>query len=486
MKRFSVQLAVDRAPEHVARLGVNVVAQQQPRAVADVLNRVREVVHETRRHAPEHRLPLLPLQVFLQLDEAICHDVERLTQIRELVAGRDVDARVQMASRGDVVRGALELEDRIDERAAERVADGNHREQRQRDRDDELLLQLLGAGECFVGRLLDHDGPAERRNLRRHSEVAAAVLVHVLARHRRVLSLLSSRGEHRVGRRHVARLRDERLLVRVAVRDQRAVRGDDHRVAVLAEADAVDHAPHLLEVELAGEPARGPVQAREMDAERRCGEEIFVDAHRRHQHAVDRQLRVLWNRDARLAHAARRDDRAALVEERDLPKFAELEDVVLEDAVLLPRLEAGVLQIGGERLEQVRVADDVAADFLGGTRGDVLVSGDDRFARAALERPDRDDAVCDKRDDCSKREQQREAMRDVPDSQGHSYDVAGNILVLISAGDPFVITRGPEPQCEEDITPGLRRRNGETLADGPCALLPGKENRRRVVDERLL
>src|SRR5205823_11995685 len=103
----------------------------------DVLNRVREVVHETRRHAPEYRLPLLALQVFLQLDEAICHDVERLTQIRELVAGRDVDARVQMASRGDVVRGALELEDRIDERAAERVADGNHREQRQRDRDED-------------------------------------------------------------------------------------------------------------------------------------------------------------------------------------------------------------------------------------------------------------------------------------------------------------------------------------------------------------
>src|SRR5205823_6674720 len=223
-----------------------------------------------------------------------------------------------------------------------------------------------------------------------------------------------------------------------------------------------------------------------MDAERRRGEEIFVNAHRRHQHAVDRQLRVLWNRDARLAHAARRDDRAALVEERDLPEFAELEDVVLEDAVLLPRLEAGVLQIGGERLEQARVADDVAADFLRGARGDVLVSGGDRCARAALERPDRDDAVCDERDDCSKREQQREAMRDVPDSQGHSYGVAGNILILISAGDPFAITRCPETECEQDITAGLRRRDSETLANGPCAFAPGEEDGRRVVDEGLL
>ena len=37
-------------------------------------------------------------------------------------------------------------------------------------------------------------------------------------------------------------------------------------------------------------------------------------------------------------------------------------------------VEAGVLQVGGERLEQLGVGDDVAADFLGGARGDVQVA----------------------------------------------------------------------------------------------------------------
>ena len=86
-----------------------------------------------------------------------------------------------------------------------------------------------------------------------------------------------------------------------------------------------------------------------------------------------------------------RDDRLLLfVEQRDFAEFAELQDVVLEDAILLRVIEAGVLQVGGERLEEIGVAGDVAADFSGGARGDVDVAGDDRVAGAALERDDRD------------------------------------------------------------------------------------------------
>ena len=70
----------------LARFRVEVVAQQQPRAVADVLDRVREVVDEAGGDAAEHRLPLLPLDVFLQLDEAVGHRVERVAELAELVA----------------------------------------------------------------------------------------------------------------------------------------------------------------------------------------------------------------------------------------------------------------------------------------------------------------------------------------------------------------------------------------------------------------
>src|SRR5882762_11946025 len=52
---------------------------------------------------------------------------------------------------------------------------------------------------------------------------------------------------------HIAGLRYTRLLVGVAVRDELAAGRDDHREAVLPDADLVDHPPHFFEAELAGE-----------------------------------------------------------------------------------------------------------------------------------------------------------------------------------------------------------------------------------------
>ena len=47
---------------------------------------------------------------------------------------------------------------------------------------------------------------------------------------------------------------------------------------------------------------------------------------------------------------------AGFVEQRDLAELAELQDVVLDDAILLPGLQIGVLQVGAERLQDVGVA----------------------------------------------------------------------------------------------------------------------------------
>ena len=115
------QLAFDRAAEHLARLGIHVVAQQEARAVADVLDRVRQVVDEAGGDAAEHRLALLPLDVLLQLDQLVGHRVERLAELGELVAGPDVHAFLEVARR-EGLGAALQREDRRDELAAEEVA----------------------------------------------------------------------------------------------------------------------------------------------------------------------------------------------------------------------------------------------------------------------------------------------------------------------------------------------------------------------------
>ena len=137
LERF--QLAFDRTLEHLTRVPIQVIAQQEPRAVADVLDGVREVVHESSGNPPEHRLALLPLDVLLQLDQLIGHRVERLAEIEEFVVGEDLHASLELTGRQRMC-AALQREDRRDELASKQIPDRDHRQQDDRDRDDELPL----------------------------------------------------------------------------------------------------------------------------------------------------------------------------------------------------------------------------------------------------------------------------------------------------------------------------------------------------------
>ena len=139
-------------------------------------------------------------------------------------------------------------------------------------------------------------------------------------------------------------------------------------------------------------------------------------------------------------------------------------------------LEAGVLEVGGERLEQLGVGDDVAADFFGGADRDVLVAVDDRFARAALEREDRDEAVGEQRQYRRAAQQEGEPGRDVPDARRHQCWLArGASVTGLHSRRVAKISR-----------PGSVRRDDEALAHRPGAERPGEKNRRRVVDDGLL
>ena len=147
--------------------------------------------------------------------------------------------------------------------------------------------------------------------------------------------------------------------------------------------------------------------------------------------SVDRQLHeaaqplAQHHDNARLADAARRHHGAVLVEQRDLTELAELQDVVFENLILLPPVEAGVLEVGGECLQQLGVGDDVAADLFGGADGDILVAVDDRLAGAALQGEDRHEAVGEQRYDSGDAEEQRETRGDVPDPHVSSGSPAG-------------------------------------------------------------
>ena len=90
-----VEHALDDRPSPDRPCGVNVsryspsshIFDDQLAAVADVLNRVREIVDQPGRDASEHRLAFLLPDVLLQLDEPVGHRVEG---VAELVGSRRV------------------------------------------------------------------------------------------------------------------------------------------------------------------------------------------------------------------------------------------------------------------------------------------------------------------------------------------------------------------------------------------------------------
>ena len=166
--------------EHLPRLRIDVVAQQQARVVVDVLDRVRQIVHDAGGDTAEHRLSLFLLDVLLELRQPVGHGVERGAEPAELVAAPDGDAGVEL-TRGDVVRGTLQREDRIDERSSEQVSDCNRDEESGRNRDHQLPFELGRAGIGLSRRLLDDDRPIDLRDCRRDSEHRAAVVADVLA-----------------------------------------------------------------------------------------------------------------------------------------------------------------------------------------------------------------------------------------------------------------------------------------------------------------
>ena len=186
-----------------------------------------------------------------------------------------------------------------------------------------------------------------------------------------------------------------------------------------ADPDAIDGAPHFFEAELSDEPARRFAEPHQMNREERRRQQIFIDADARHRDVVDEHRRGPGDLDARLADPARGEGGAAFVEQADLAEFADLQHVVLQDAVLLCGREAGILQVCGERLQQLGVRRDIAADLFSRARRDVFVALDDFLPGAALQRQDRDDAVRHEGSHGRQRQEEGEADGDVANEAAH-------------------------------------------------------------------
>ena len=153
-------LALHCPLEGGAVLQIVVHLLNQLAAVPDVLDRVRQVVHQAGGDPAEHRLAFLLAHVLLQLDDAVGHRVEGVAELLQLVVAGEGDPLVEPPF-ADGQGRPLEGEDAGDEGAGPQVADHQCAEQRRADDVEQLRPQLAVQPEGLGLRLLDADPPIQ-------------------------------------------------------------------------------------------------------------------------------------------------------------------------------------------------------------------------------------------------------------------------------------------------------------------------------------
>ena len=142
-------LALDRPLERLAVLRVLEHLLNQLAAVADVLDRMRQVVDQPRGDAAEHRLAFLLSDLFLQLDEPVGHRVERIAELTDFVLAGQRDAlSMRPSAIARVTRVSAKMRWMNDRPHTQPRID--RAEQRQADRRQQLPSRRAAVAERFA------------------------------------------------------------------------------------------------------------------------------------------------------------------------------------------------------------------------------------------------------------------------------------------------------------------------------------------------
>ena len=124
--------------------------------------------------------------------------------------------------------------------------------------------------------------------------------------------------------------------------------------AEFADPDPVDHAPQFFEIDSSHQPATRALRPADRKRDYGGWQEVIVYGEAGHQDTADVDTLVAGHRDRRRTDTARCHGSPGFVEQGQFCELGKLESEVLEDAVLLPPLQAGLLQIGGHRAQRAR------------------------------------------------------------------------------------------------------------------------------------
>jgi hypothetical protein len=203
--------------------------------------------------------------------------------------------------------------------------------------------------------------------------------------------------------------RDEPLLCGVAMGDYLEVGRKHERIALLADPDQIHESPQVFERDAGDQPACGRGAGLQADRKIRGRQAIVVQEDCRDFDPLSGVRGHRGNLGFRRTDPARRHHAAAGVEQRDLVELGKLEDVILEDAGLLPLRERRLGELLCRRTHDPRGVVDIqlhAGRDLIGQRHVALVH---RLAGAAAQAGDRQTTVDHQRRDRRGRDQHHEA-----------------------------------------------------------------------------
>ena len=351
------ELAIDGAAERRAIVGVVVHLQHQLAVVADVLDRVRDVVHQAGGDAAERRLALLLDRFGLQRDQAIAIRLKASPSCANSSCpstGTRSSKRPSASARVPRIRPIGRRNERPQnerdcDRGKQREADGQRQE----------ALEADGEGERLRGRLLDHDPPAETRHRLHHGQHRAAVGASYSAQRG---ARLVPTGRSADGRRDTRRAR--RAACRRGCRARAAPPFVDEQREASGRCGCDRRAATAPRAAARRRDSRRPAGLIDAQRDHRLGQEVGVDLEVGAIGAA-RPAGGSAQGQRRRGHPAR-DCGAPAGRTASARELGERQDVVAQDALLLPALQRGVLQVRGDRLEQVEVVADVALDLLAG------------------------------------------------------------------------------------------------------------------------
>jgi hypothetical protein len=191
------------------------------------------------------------------------------------------------------------------------------------------------------------------------------------------------------------------LLIRIAVGNEVSSAGNEQRESFPSDVDLINSSPQLFQGDFSHQPASVAFTRTQSNGNQRRWKHVFIKLQRSDVNARFRDVRWIGQTQPVIEQPTGCQEAAPMVEERNLAKLREIEDMIPEDPRLLPRVHVSIEQLGTDGPQDPNIVIKVQLDAIRHLCGDLKVAGRNRILRASSKVSDRYQSVQDERSDGS-------------------------------------------------------------------------------------